>query len=384
MLRRLLLCVLIFTFSIPSSAGGGITWFRGTASKAQRALAPQEAQFRRLISLQIERSALQAAQSARTSHIVRLAHTDREAFYKSPNTLPFQAMATLTAPAAQLPEPPDPLFALRNDQMAFAWFETIEKDLSFLQEQYEAIQQALHVKYRPLEEMNYAQLIPPTARKIFVGEEHNQPVIYQAFENMVLQYKQLYPQRKIILLTEFVSDRLFPWQLPGRPVRRLDMPLRRNNADFAFFNNLLKAGIQIIGLENVDYMQEHEALITPSDSQSQSVYGMQERNAHWRRIISYVAEKNPDAILFIYAGTMHTHYRAPFSLATPSPQNFVMQWDAKYLAKDMPFGYVMQQEPFSTANESDITVLSWPSASAFSTRSGFDTCLIFPKEDPIQ
>ncbi len=357
-----------------------MTWFRKSAGKAGRALAPQGTQLKRSISLQIERSALQ---TTRSSRITRLAQRDRAAFYKSPHTLPFQAMATLSAPTAQLAQQ-DPLFALRNDQMAFAWFEMVEKDMAFLQEQYTAILQTLHVSHQPLKEINYAQLIPPTARKIFVGEEHNQPVIYHAFEKMIFQYKELYPQRKIILLTEFVSDRLLPWQLPGNPVHRFEMPLRRNDKDFVFFNKFIRAGIPIIGLENIAYIKEHEELITPSESQAQSVYGMQERNAHWRRIISFVADKNPEAVLFIYTGSMHTHYHAPFSLATSSPQNFVMQWEANYLGTDTPFGYVMQRENFSTATPNNITILSWPRTSAFRTRSGFDTCLIFPKEESPQ
>ena len=321
------------------------------------------------------------AKAQRSSRMVHFAHQDRAAFYNSPHTLPFQTMATLSAPASQLPTPPDPLFALRNDQMAFAWFETVEKDLSFLQRQQTALEQELQVSHIPLAEINYAQLIPPTARKIFIGEEHKQPLIYQAFEKMIFQYKALYPERKIIILTEFVSDRLFPWQLPGRPVHRLEMRWRRNDDDFLFFNKFLQAGIQMIGLENVAYIKEHEELITPSESQAQSVYGMQERNTHWRQIISYIADKNPEAILFIYTGSMHTHYRAPFSLATPSPQNYVMQWESSLLGPDMPFGYVMQHTPFSVAKPATVTVLSWPRASTLSTRSGFDTCLIFPKED---
>ena len=346
--------------------------------KAQHPLSPQEAQLRHLVAMQVQRSALQAS---RTSRVVRLAQ-DRAAFYKSPATVPFQTMATLTAPATQLPEPPDPFFTLRNDQMALAWFEPIEKDLAFLQENQEELRQTLQVSHHTLKEMNYAQLIPPTARKIFVGEEHFCPVIYQAFEKMIFQYQQQYPQRKIMVLTEFVSDRLFSWQLPGKPVHPLEMPLRRSHPFFTFFDKFLKAGIEVIGLEDVDYVQEHQQLITPTDSQAQSVYGMQQRNDHWRQIISYVANQHPDAILFIYAGSMHTHYRAPFSLATPSPQNFVMQWEAHHLGSDMPFGYVMQSKLSDQYHPQHITIFSWPQASIFSTRSGFDACLIFPEEEP--
>ena len=206
--------------------------------------------------------------------------------------------------------------------------------------------------------------------------------IYRAFEQMVLQYQAAHPEKKIMVLTEFVSDRLFPWQLPGKPVGRLEMPWRRNDKDFAFFSHFLRAGIEIIGLENNAYIKEHEALITPSDCEAESVCGMQERNAHWRRIISYVADKNPHAVLFIYTGSMHSHYRAPFSLATPSPQNIVFQLESRQLGLDMPFGFVMHQEPFVRATSQTATVLTWKDqTSVFRTRSGFDVAIIFPGEN---
>jgi len=108
---------------------------------------------------------------------------------------------------------------------------------------------------------------------------------------------------------------------------------------------------------------------------------MQERNAHWRHIMSYVADQHPDATLFIYTGNMHTHYRAPFSLATPSPQNFVIQLESGSLGSDMPFGYVMRNSPFVQADGRKLTVLNWSGKDlVFRTRSGFDVCIIFPRE----
>ena len=159
------------------------------------------------------------------------------------------------------------------------------------------------------------------------------------------------------------------------------MPLRRNDDDFTFFTKFIKQGIEVIGLENVAYIKAHEALITPSESQAESVYGMQERNAHWRQIISTVAARNPGAVLFIYTGNMHTHYRAPFSLSNPSPQNFVLQLESRTMGTDMPFGFVMSQEPFTRTYGNKLTVLRWTDKDpVFRTRSGFDACILFPRE----
>ena len=341
-----------------------------------KALASQERNFQSVISLHMDRAVLRA------SYAARLARSNWEAYLKSDQMIPFRNMATLSAPLKYLPNHTDQTFALRNDKLALPWFETIEKDLLFLREQHDAIRQELQVAYVDPARLYYPDLIPAGARKIYVGEEHNQPAIYRAFEQMVLQYQAAHPEKKIMVLTEFVSDRLFPWQLPGKPVGRLEMPWRRNDKDFVFFSHFLRAGIEIIGLENTAYIKEHEALITPSDCEAESVCGMQERNAHWRRIIRYVADKNPHAVLFIYTGSMHSHYRAPFSLATPSPQNIVFQLESRQLGLDMPFGFVMHQEPFVRATSQTATVLTWKDqTSVFRTRSGFDVAIIFPGEN---
>ena len=363
--------ILLVSLCVPAMAGGGIRFARPVS----KALSPQEVQVQQVISLHMDRAVLNA------SRVARLANANRGAYFRSAKTIPFQRMATVSAPPKDLPQPVDPEFVLRNDKMALQWFEPIEKDLQFLQDQQTAIYQTLNAHRVSRDEINYADLIPAQVRKIFVGEAHGQPVIYRAFEKMILQYQHKYPRRKIIVLTEFVSDRLLPWQKPGRPVKRLEMPLRQNNANFSFLSKLMKAGVTVIGLENVGYMKDHEALITKSESQYESVYGMQERNAHWRHIIDYVEDQYPGAVLFIYAGTMHTHYRAPFTLATVSPQNFVLQLEVENLGVDMPFGYVMQNSPVTQAYEDKLTVLHWSKKDpVFRTRSGFDVCVIFPKE----
>ncbi len=367
---RAFLPILLVSLCVPAMAGGGIRFARPVS----KALSPQETRLQQVISLHMDRAVLNASRAA------RLANTNRTAYFRSAKTIPFRRMATVSAPPKDLPQPVDPEFLLRNDKMALQWFEPIEKDLQFLQDQQTAIYQTLKSYRISSDEINYADLIPAHVRKIFVGEEHSQPAIYRAFEKMVLQYKYKYPRRKLIVLTEFVSDRLLPWQKPGRPVKRLEMPWRQNNANFSFFSKLVKAGVTVIGLENVGYMKDHEALITKSESQYESVYGLQERNAHWRHIISYVEEQNPGAVLFIYAGTMHTHYRAPFTLATVSPQNFVLQLEVENLGVDMPFGYVMQNSPVTQAYGDKLTVLHWSEKDpVFRTRSGFDVCVIFPK-----
>ena len=77
---------------------------------------------------------------------------------------------------------------------------------------------------------------------------------------------------------------------------------------------------------------------------------------------------------------MYTHYRAPFTLANPSTQNFVFQLEADYLGADMPFGFVMAGNPLTRTDGLHATVLHWTEKDpVFRTRSGFDACVILPR-----
>ena len=141
--------------------------------------AVQEAHLQALISRQLNNSALLA------NRMARIAQQDRVAYFNSPQFVPFQSMATLSVPmTAALPRE-DLLFAARNDEMAFSWLNIVEKDLTFLTQYHEEMLRTIRAARIDIHEINYAALIPPAARKIYVGEEHFQPIIYQAFEKLV-------------------------------------------------------------------------------------------------------------------------------------------------------------------------------------------------------
>ncbi len=327
----------------------------------------------------IGRQILQATEFSRAA---RLVQQDRSAYLNSPDMLPFLQMVPLSAGtlgASSETFLENPFFAIKSDRLAFSWFEPVESDLHLLSRYKNNVRKQLKVEHHLVTDMDYASLIPPQARKIYIGEEHNQPTIYRAVEALLLAYRKKYPQRPVILLTEFVSDRLFPWGKPGARVPQLEMPLRRNNEDFDFLNRLMDNGVDVIGLEDTLYFQDHAQPFNATAKETSSVYGMQERNAHWRQIIDEVSRQNPQAVLFIYAGVMHTHYRAPFSLSTTSNQNFVLQMEMDYLKPDLPFGFIMRHSPLAHAEKNQVTVLSWPKGSIWRVRSGFDKCLIFPQ-----
>lgn len=318
-----------------------------------------------------------AREIAHPSTFTMLARQDREQYLKHIGALPLQNMATLSEGPATFPDLKDKIFAFKNDKNAFPWLALTEKDLAFLSSRKAQIRRSIRVQ-KP-HTLDLVSFIAPQVRNIAVGEEHNVLAIRQAVEQLVFDYQKAYPERKIIVLTEFVSDRLFAWENPGEPVSAFGLKHRIVNDDFLFLANFIRNGIEVIGLEDIVYFSEHQTLIAPSFRQVDSVYGMKQRNEHWRRIIEDVRRREPDAIFFIYTGNMHVHYRAPFTLTNPSTQTMVLQLVQHDLGTDLPFGFVMKDEPFATAKQTP-TVLSWPKQSVFRVRSGFDVGVIFPKE----
>lgn len=294
--------------------------------------------------------------------------------------VPYQSMAGVSSKSIKPATEEDSRFTIINNRMASLWLSVTARDLSLMQARKSDLLDSLQVTY-PEGPVDYASLIPPRAKYIAVGEEHGFPALRQAFETLVLQYQQMYPERKIIVLTEFVFDRTLPLsEKTGLPVNSLSLKYRRVSPDFKFLDKFTKKGIDVIGLEDERYFRNHQQLITPSFRQVESVYGMKQRNDHWRKIIQDVRQREPGAVFFIYTGNMHVHYRAPFTLARSSPQVFVLQLLAKDLGKDLPFGAVMQDQPFARVSPkaSFPTVLSWPATSPYRPVSGFDACLIFP------
>lgn len=308
-----------------------------------------------------------------------LARQDRARYFDYIGVEPLQNMATLSEDPTRFKRLQDKIFAFKNDKNAFPWLTLTEKDLAFLSTHKAQIRRSIRVE-QPLK-LDLVPFIPPKVRNIAVGEEHNVLAIRRAFEKLVLDYQKAYPERKIIVLTEFVSDRLFAWEEPGKTVSSLGLKYRIVNNDFLFLGNFIRSGIEVIGLEDIVYFSEHQTLIAPSFRQVDSVYGMKQRNEHWRRIIEDVRRREPEAIFFIYTGNMHVHYRAPFTLTNPSTQTFVLQLVRHDLGSDLPFGFVMKDEYFATAQKTP-RVLSWPKSSPYRVRSGFDVSVIFPKENP--
>ena len=352
---------------------GWVSWLRkalGTKVSSQVRAAPV-----------LERRVATGVLAAQSTHRAAISRLNTARLLPAPLNihLPSQSMAVASSKEIELQTEEERRFNAVNDRMAQAWQSVTRRDIAVMQRRKAHMRQTLQVEY-PKGPVNYADLIPPDAKFIAVGEEHGFAPLRRAFETLVWQYQQKYPERKIIILTEFVFDRTLPLsEKTGEPVSSLELWFRRISPDFRFLEKFVKRGIQVIGLEDERYFRSHQKLISPSFRQVESVYGMKQRNDHWRRIIEQVRQQEPEAVFFVYAGNMHVHYRAPFSVAAASPQVFVLQLLAQDIGNDLPFGAVMQQESFSrpAAGSPYPVILSWPENNPYSILSGFDACLVF-------
>lgn len=376
-MRRLVCLLAVLLFAFPAQAGPGACGWKNVIKRVFGRSAgkqPAAAEIQRAVETQAY--AAQEINRASASYW-KASH----ALVASPNLrLPYQSMAVISSTAISPATEEDFRFNIKNDRLARVWRMVTQRDLTLMQQRKQEMLEFLQVS-RPGREMNYAALIPSDAKYIQIGEEHGFVPLRRAFEKIVWQYHKMYPDRKIIVLTEFVFDRTLPIsEKTGLPVSVLGLRYRRVSPDFRFLEKFIKRGIEVIGLEDERYFKDHQGLITPSFRQVESVYGMKQRNDHWRQIMDQVRQREPNAVFFIYAGNMHVHYRAPFSLARASSQVFVLQLLARDLGKDLPFGAVMQNEPFARVadTEESPVLLQWKPGSSYPVLSGFDACLIFP------
>lgn len=266
-------------------------------------------------------------------------------------------------------------FSITNDQIALDWLQVSARDLRVLRSQKARIFNLLRSDI-VLPTYNYAALIPPEASYIAVGEVHGHKELRKNFVDIVLQYQKLHPERRIIILTEFLSDRGFS-SVTGEPVPLEDIPHRVSTDDFYFLSIFPRKGIELIGLEDWGFMYRHQHMISPSFSQAESVYGLKKRNEHWVKIINKVRQKNPEAVFFIYTGGMHVLYHAPFTLSRASGHFFVIQQFADNIGGEIPFGEAMKDTPFVESGRRG-KVISWKGNTPFRQVSGFDAAVLLP------
>lgn len=212
-------------------------------------------------------------------------------------------------------------------------------------------------------------LIPPSAKFIFLGEMHHQPDIEKQILYILARYKKRHPEKKIMVLTEFVLDTnvsLLPKEMEARVTSKR-----------AFFNLLMKWRIPVFGLEEpVARAQATNEILTEKRGTaflSSTALAVQTRNRHWIKQIQAMHETYPDMVFFIYAGLGHTEYNLSASVAAAFPKE-------ETFAMDFFVGKRLRFTPFDRAFNgrfSGVGVWYWKDPK-YARLSGFDVSVVLP------
>ena len=159
-----------------------------------------------------------------------------------------------------------------------------------------------------------AALIPADKKYIFMGEYHYQQITKHLMDALTA-FVQLYPDKKIIVFSEFADEWGFE-QSAGNPSL---MP---------YIQPLEKAGITWVGLKEPAPLKT--AIL--SDEYNMPVQatlkGIKARNTHWLSILKQWRKEHPDALFIIHAGGGHTDYQEAFSVSArfPAEETFVLEF----------------------------------------------------------
>lgn len=222
------------------------------------------------------------------------------------------------------------------------------------------------------------QMIPPETQYILLGEEHDFMQIQLFVANFLQAYRQKYPERQIIFLTEFL-----PAEADYSKV--LKLMLQYSPAYGQVMLWALTHGISVKGLEIPHvFFQDTWAVGDPAFGADYNLYsmwvlpeGIRLRNRFWLQEIKKWREQYPQAVFIIYAGMDHVAYNTPFSIAKELPS------DGTFVAQLLPevgeqtVGYSLdkvggKQYPFGQQN-----ILSWESP-ALRRIAGFDIRMQVP------
>ena len=166
-----------------------------------------------------------------------------------------------------------------------------------------------------------AKELPDELNYLLIGEYHSFPQIQQSIAPFLRQVRQRFPERKIILLTEFLEEGT-QWE-PS-------MPSFLPPTYSLVWREAAHQDISILGLEpsfvhdpfanpNLSVLTGQNFLGMPIESY-QNLYpwmtleGISIRNNRFLQTIEHVRQQNPDALLIVFAGAWHTEENHPYSL----------------------------------------------------------------------
>lgn len=163
----------------------------------------------------------------------------------------------------------------------------------------------------------------------YVGEMHENPLIYDTLLDLLHTLRRRYPSRKIYFATEYLPDTLFPAPIAQTvPVNILSNPRELEMIGtfdarcerFPFLRQISKDGFPIVGLEPIIQMQlEFEKEISDKKineedlGELEAVFTNSElsftlRSNVWVNHLKELHAKDPTALIVVHGGAAHLNY----------------------------------------------------------------------------
>lgn len=147
-----------------------------------------------------------------------------------------------------------------------------------------------------------------------MGEYHYEPVTRHLQETLKA-FVAMHPDKQIFVFSEFTDEWGFE-QYEGNPIFE------------NYITPLQQAGIAWVGLKELNPPQTAVLDSEYNTPVQTTLLGMKTRNAHWASVLKNWRKEYPDAIFIVHAGSAHTDYNEPFSLAQqfPAKETFVLHF----------------------------------------------------------
>lgn len=167
------------------------------------------------------------------------------------------------------------------------------------------------------------QNLDKKVENLFVGEVHNIPEIKEAMIQLLRELRQAQPNRKIVVLTEFLP-RLLTYTVEEKNMTEMERHIASLfflDSYFGVWDEALRLNMEVIGLELPLAVTDKTKLYTvDTDGDKQklkfwrTLEGVRMRNHSFIKTIRQLREESPDALFVIYTGAGHSFYNAPYSL----------------------------------------------------------------------
>ena len=279
----------------------------------------------------------------------------------------------------------DTEFALKNNRWLLRILPYYKHQLEFIKQNRKKITSSLQISKGSKPGM-YARAIAQNARVILLGELHDRPNIEREIALLLQEYRQQYPNRKMVLFTEFLPDELPGGWDPGHRVPAVYLagedgcvkePLRR----------AALLGMDVYGLENYSFIYEEVPAAAGTKEGNYSFLAMHTRNKHWHDLIvsvmAHVRRTDPDAVFFVYAGNDHIDKSVASSVAAmlEDESPFSVKFSDGF--QDGFLGFLLGKKPQRLAGLPERHLLRWaPDRPSYAQRIGFDLQVIVPWELP--